>query len=173
MRDAGDHGDIYRHIRFHYRCALHPPRQKGPVRVADAIPINEVTVMLKKTIIVLLSVLCIFAAWTIGSGFIVRTDVYVKDFAVSDDGGKLILTVGVASPMGYVRGLRDEGGGVKPHYLKFYSAWGGFNSSLGAAGEYTLVLHPDDTEVFFYRGGGGYSLELYKDGESGEWRRAK
>ena len=129
--------------------------------------------MLKKTIIVLLSVLCIFAAWTIGSGSIVRTDVYVEDFAVSDDGGKLILTVGVGSPMGYVRGFRNEGGGVKPHYLKFYSAWGCFNSSLGAGSEYTLVLHPDDTEVFFYRGGGGYSLELYKDGESGEWRRAK
>ena len=101
--------------------------------------------MLKKTIIVLLSGLCIFAAWTIGSGFIVRTDVYVEDFAVSDDGGKLILTVGVGSPMGYVRGFRNEGGEVKPHYLKFYSAWGGFNSSLGAAGEYILVLHPDDT----------------------------
>lgn len=129
--------------------------------------------MLKKTIIVFLSVLCIFAVWTIGSGFIVRTDVYVEDFAVSDDGGKLILTVGVASPMGYVRCFRDEGGGVKPHYLKFCSAWGGFNSFLGAGSEYTLMLHPDDTEVFFYRGSGGYSLELYKDGESGEWRRTK
>lgn len=71
---------------------------------------------------------------------------------MSDDGGKLILTVGVGSPMGYVRGFRNEGGEVKPHYLKFYSAWGGFNSSLGAAGEYILMLHPDDTEVFFTAG---------------------
>ena len=34
--------------------------------------------------------------------------------------------------MGYVRDYKDEGGGVKPHYLKFYSAWGGMNSAVGA-----------------------------------------
>ena len=49
------------------------------------------------------------------------------------------------------------------------SAWGGFNSSIGAKSEYTLKLDPDDTEIYIYRGDGGYELVLQKNAESGEW----
>ena len=31
---------------------------------------------------------------------------------------------------------------MEPHYLKFYSAWGGFNSSIGAKQEFVLELAP-------------------------------
>ena len=73
----------------------------------------------------------------------------------------------------YVRGFKDEGGGVKPHYLKFYSAWGGLNSSIGAKSEYVLKLDPNDTEIYVYHGDSGYSLALKKDIESGEWFSVK
>ena len=93
----------------------------------------EEIIMARKTVIVLSIILCAAAAWTAGSGFTVNTGVYITDdFALSDDGGELTFKVGVGSSMGYVRACKDEGGGVKPHYLKFYSAWGGMNSAVGA-----------------------------------------
>ncbi len=75
--------------------------------------------------------------------------------------------------MGFVRDYKDEGGGVKPHYLKFYSAWGGLNSSIGAKNKFTLELSPEDTEIYVYHGNGGYDLILEKNSVSGEWQRVK
>ena len=94
----------------------------------------EESIMARKTVIVLsIIILCADAAWIAGSGFTVNTGVYITDdFALSDDGGELTFKVGVGSSIGYVRTCKDEGGGVKPHYLKFYSAWGGMNSAVGA-----------------------------------------
>ena len=73
----------------------------------------------------------ILVLWMVASGFAVQTSAYITDdFSVSEDGSEMRFSVGVGSSMGYIRGYKDEGGGVKPHYLKFYSAWGGFNSSI-------------------------------------------
>lgn len=108
-----------------------------------------------------------------GTGFLYETSAYILDFSVSEDGNEMKFFVCVGSSMGYVRGYKDEGGGAKPHYLKFYSAWGGFNSSIGAESVYTLTLDPSDTEIYVYQGDGGYSLTLQKNTESGEWFRVK
>ena len=106
------------------------------------------------------------------SGFTVQANAYITDdFVVSADGSEITFTVGVASSMGHVRAYRDEGGGVKPHYLKFYSAWGGLNSAIGAKNKYTLKLEPDDTEIYVYHGDGGYALALQKDEASGQWHK--
>lgn len=42
---------------------------------------------------------------------------------------------------------KDNGGGVKPHYLTFYSTFGGINSSFGAVNSLVLELGKDDTEI--------------------------
>ena len=118
----------------------------------------------------MLSMLGLIFAWMIISGYSYQTSAYITDqFVVSEDGKELKFTIAVGSPMGYVRGFKDEGGSVKPHYLKFYSAWGGLNSSIGAKSEYVLKLDPNDTEIYVYHGDSGYSLALKKDIESGEW----
>lgn len=128
---------------------------------------------MKKSLVILLLVLvCAAAAWMLLSGFSVNSSVYLDDFSVSDDGSALTFTVSVGSSMGYVRAYTDEGGGVKPHYLKFYSAWGGLNSMLGAKSQYTLTLSPTDTELYFYHGSGGYTLALQK-GTDGVWHRPR
>ena len=57
--------------------------------------------------------------------------------------------------------------------MKFYSAWGGFNSSIGAKQEFVLELTPEDTEIYVYHGDGGYELALKKDVTSGEWERVR
>ena len=86
----------------------------------------------KRIIAIVIIALFIIAAFLVSTGFSERTDVYLGDFSISEDGKELIFTAGVPSSMGYIRGYKDEGGGVKPHYLKFYSTFGGLNSSLGA-----------------------------------------
>lgn len=130
--------------------------------------------MKRKAGVIILVVLCILVFMIIASGFSVQTSAYITDdFVVSEDGSEITFKVGVASSMGYVRGYKDEGGGVKPHYLKFYSAWGGFNSSVGAKNEYVLKLEPEDTEIYVYHGDGGYELSLKKDVTSGEWYRVR
>lgn len=130
--------------------------------------------MKRKVGIIVLVVLCIIVFYLIVSGFSIQTSAYITDeFAVAADGSEITFKVGVGSSMGCVRGYKDEGGGVKPHYLKFYSAWGGFNSSIGAKNEYVLKLEPEDTEIFVYHGDGGYVLTLQKDVTSGEWYRVR
>ena len=130
--------------------------------------------MRKKICLVMLSMLGLIFVWMIISGYSYQTSAYITDqFVVSEDGKELKFTIAVGSPMGYVRGFKDEGSGVKPHYLKFYSAWGGLNSSIGAKSEYVLKLDPNDTEIYVYHGDSGYSLALKKDIESGEWFSVK
>ena len=130
--------------------------------------------MKKKVIIIILVALGLVFLWIIASGFSIQTNTYITDdFAVSEDGSMITFKVGVGSSMGYVRGYKDEGGGVRPHYLKIYSAWGGVNSSIGAKNEFVLELEPEDTEIYLYHGDGGYELALKKDVTSGEWYRVR
>jgi hypothetical protein len=116
-------------------------------------------------------VLLLVLTFCIGTWFMKRTDVVLLDYSVSEDGTQLTLRTGIVSSMGYTRGFTDEGGGIKPHYLIFYSTFGGLNSSFGAKNEFVLELGADDTEIYFNRPGGGYELVLQKDPDTGEWIR--
>lgn len=117
--------------------------------------------------------LALGASYVIGTGFIQNSSVVLEDYTVSEDGNEIILNVSLASSMGYVRDYKDKGGGVKPHYLHFYSTFGGLNSSLGAKNEFVLELDENDTEIFFYRGKGGYDLVLEKNRQTGIWEAVK
>lgn len=128
--------------------------------------------MKKKALIITLAVFFVILAGMIASGFRVCTSVYITDdFTVSADGGEITFQVKAGSSMGFVRGYKDEGGGVRPHYLKFYSSWGGWNSSVGAKNEYRLKLDSEDSEIYVYHENGGYDLALAKDVATGEWYR--
>ena len=127
--------------------------------------------MKKKIMAVITIIIFIVAAFLIGTGLRKRTDVVLLDYSVSEDGTAINLGVQVSSSMGYVRGFKDNGGGVKPHYLTFYSTFGGLNSSFGTVNSFTLEIDSDDTEIYFNRPGGGYELVLVKDEGTGEWIR--
>jgi len=125
-----------------------------------------------KKIIAVITIIVLLIAWHfIGTGFNKRTDVASGDFSVSKDGEELTFNADVMSSMGYIRGFKDGGGGVKPHYLTFYSTFGGLNSSLGAKSEFVLELDENDNEIYFNRPDNGYELVLVKNKESGEWVR--
>lgn len=127
--------------------------------------------MKKKIIAVVVLVLCIATTVLVSTGFKERTDVALVDYTVSADGSVITLEVQVSSSAGYVRTFKDEGGGVKPHYLKFYSTFGEANSALGAKTEFVLELDETDTEIYFSRPDGGYEIVLVKADETGEWVR--
>lgn len=129
--------------------------------------------MKKKMITVIIIVVALVAAFLISTGFHKRTDVVLFDYSVSEDGTAINLGVQVSSSMGYIRGFKNNGGGVKPHYLTFYSTFGGLNSSFGTVNSFVLELEPDDAEIYFNRPNGGYELVLVKDEATGEWIRPK
>ena len=129
--------------------------------------------MKKKMIVIISLIVILLLAFMMGTGLRKRTDVVLVDYSVSEEGTALNFGVQVSSSMGYVRGFKDNGGGVKPHYLTFYSTFGGINSSFGTVNSFTLEIDSDDTEIYFNRPNGGYELVLAKDEETGEWIRPR
>lgn len=125
----------------------------------------------KVVIISLLMISALIVFFLVGTGFQKRTDVVLFDYAVAEDGTAISLGVKVSSSMGYTRGFKDKGGGVKPHYLTFYSTFGGLNSAFGTVNTFVLELDSDDTEIYFNRPNGGYELVLEKNVDTGEWTR--
>ena len=127
--------------------------------------------MKKKIFLTIAVIVVLMLLMFICTGFRKRTDVVLFDYSVSEDGSTISLEIQVASSMGYIRGFKDKGGGVKPHYLTFYSTFGGLNSSFGSINEIELELSRDNTEIYFNRPGGGYELVLMKDIATDEWIR--
>jgi len=129
---------------------------------------------MKKRKVLLISVLLplvLIGLFLCSTGFIPRNDVFLVDYQPSDDNSEITLFISVPTSMGYVRNYKDSGGGVRPHYLTFYSTFGGINSPLGAKNSFILPLSPDDNEIFFNRSGGGYQLVLQKNSKTGLWER--
>ena len=127
--------------------------------------------MKKKHVVIISVVIVLMISFLVGTGFRKRTDVVLADYSVSEDGTKLIFKTVVPTSMGYVRDFENNGGGVKPHYLTFYSTFGGLNSSFGAKCEFELDLGKNDTEVYFNRSNGGYELVLQKNVHTGKWEK--
>ena len=127
--------------------------------------------MKKKIFLTIAVIVVLMLLMFICTGFRKRTDVVLFDYSVSEDGSEISLEIQVSSSMGYIRGFKDKGGGVKPHYLTFYSTFGGLNSSFGSINEIELELSRDNTEIYFNRPGGGYELVLMKDFATDEWIR--
>lgn len=127
--------------------------------------------MKKKIFLTIAVIVVLMLLMFICTGFRKRTDVVLFDYSVSEDGSAISLEIQVSSSMGYIRGFKDKGGGVKPHYLTFYSTFGGLNSSFGLINEIELELSRDNTEIYFNRPGGGYELVLKKDIATDEWIR--
>ena len=127
--------------------------------------------MKRKMITVTTIAFVLATVFLVETGFQKRTDVVLTDYVISENGTTMKLEVQVSSSMGYIRGYKNNGGGIKPHYLTFYSTFGGLNSSFGAVNSVMLEIALDDTEIYFNRLGGGYELVLVKDEKTGQWMR--
>lgn len=87
-------------------------------------------------------------------------DVVLVDYSVSEDGTEITLDVGIPTSTGYIRGFKDNGSGVKPHYLTFFSDIWMNKQSVGAEHSFQLELTSDDTEIYFNRPEGGYRVDF-------------
>ncbi len=125
--------------------------------------------MLKKRIIFLVVVIILVAlVWTIGSGFMMRTDVYLERFTVSEDGSQITLEVAVTSSAGYVRAVANRSDNPERQDLYFYSAFGGLNGSIAARDKFVVPISNDCKEIYFYQIG-GFELVLKKDLVTNQW----
>ena len=111
----------------------------------------------------------------IGSGFDLRGDVVLGGYREHADGGAVTVEVDVSSPMGYVRSTkaRQEDGCL---YVCFYSAFGGYNGSIGARDSFDLETPDDCREIYFYRDGAaedGYDLVLRRADAASSWERVE
>ena len=94
-----------------------------------------------------------------------RTDVYLKNFELLED-GKMVLKVGVLDSVGYVRKVKRVGGSMN-YYLAFYSTFG-INSKFGAKDSFEIEIDSNVDEIYFYTGGKGYKKVLEKN-DLGNW----
>lgn len=127
--------------------------------------------MKNKILIIVCVVILLVVVFFIGTGLTKNPNVVIKEYSLNEDGSELTFTVGMPFSIGYTRGYKNKGGGVKSHYLNFYNTFGVINSAWGAKFDFVLELDEDDTEIYFNRTDGGYELVLQKNQETGEWER--
>lgn len=121
--------------------------------------------------IIIITLVILFGAYLIGTGFVKRSDVSLFDYKVSEDGTELTMEVHAMSSAGYIRGFK-EFNHRNPNILVFYSTFGGFNSTLGSKDTFTLKLSPDMTELYFYKANNNsVDLVLRKEEKTGQWKR--
>ena len=128
---------------------------------------------MKKTIIIFVGIVLVLGAlYVLGSGFTKAGSAFIQDYAVSDDGTSMTITVGISGSVGYIRkvSVRQQEGG-KLH-LDCISAFGGINGSIGAKSEFVIPLDENTNTIGLYRNGNTYEVVLEKDA-SGEWNRVK
>lgn len=127
--------------------------------------------MKKKFVLIFFAIFIVITALFLAGGFRKRTDVVLRDYSISKDGKIMTLNIDIASSAGYARDLKVKQGGDNK-YITFYSTFGFLNSKIGAKNEYQIELNPSCTEIYFYKGDGGYNLVLQKDEATNEWKKA-
>lgn len=95
-----------------------------------------------------------------------RTDIFLRDFELSQDGKTMTLKVGVSSSAGYIRKMKRTSGSMN-YYFTFYSTFG-INSKLGAKNTFEIEIDNNVDEIYFYTGGKGYTKVLEKNAK-GVW----
>ena len=101
-------------------------------------------------------------------GFQKRTDVYLQDFSVSEDGSVVTMQTFTIGSMGYIRAMETKQVHNEIH-CSFYRTFGGLNSSLGAEDTFEIQLDDSIEQIYLNRAGLD-QLVLERDAGTGEWR---
>lgn len=116
-------------------------------------------------------VACVIILWSLLTGLTVRSDVYVEDFAILPQReDAMMMKVFVSSSMGFIRSGRDVSQSDDKVVMRFYAAFGGLNSAMGAQNVFVVPLKPACTAIYFERNG-KEDLMLVKNVETGAWER--
>lgn len=156
-------------VPFHYLVLYGILRLKN--KLTDKSEVKEKPIFMKKKILLTLMIIAaLLLIYLLGSGFTKNSSVYIDDYTVSEDGSEITMDIGVASSAGYIRDAavhQQQGGRL---YIDCYSAFGGFNGSIGAKTSFTLPLDEDTTTIAIYRSANSYEEVLWKD-TNGIWQR--
>lgn len=103
-------------------------------------------------------------------GFQKRTDVYLQDFSVSEDGSVITMQMFTIGSMGYIRAMETRQVHNEIH-CSFYSCFGGLNSSFGAKSRFEIRLEDfaNSAESIYLDRVGFGQLVLERDPDTGEW----
>lgn len=124
--------------------------------------------MKKPLTIIAVIILLILGAYYIGLGFLPRTDVVVADFEVSEQEDEMTIYTYILSSAGYSRTVKNVSDDPEKMMLKFYSAFGGVNGSIGAKSEFDLPLSPECKEIYVLLYD-DYKLLIAKNPATGKW----
>lgn len=113
-------------------------------------------------ILIVIAIIAIFLA----TGM-VRKEVYLKDFKISDDGKIMTIYVDTLDSSGYIRKMKSSSGSMNGYYA-FYQTYG-LNSKLGSKDSFEIELTNDMDEIYFYTKNKGYKLILTKHQVTDEW----
>lgn len=122
----------------------------------------------KRLLIIIMVVVALLIGLILSTGR-ARTDVYLKDYKLSEDGKTMTLEVGISGSAGYVRKMKRTSGSMN-YYYTFYSTFG-INSKLGAKDTFEIELDDNVDEIYFYTGGNSYKLVLVKNSATLEWEK--
>lgn len=120
-----------------------------------------------------LSLIVIFLIVAVGtffvsSGFETRTDVYLQDFSVSEDGSVITIKTLLSGSMGYIRAIKTKTVN-DAIYCSFYCAFGGLNSGIGSKNRFEILLDETSAKIYFDRGKETADLVLEKDAAANVW----
>lgn len=127
-----------------------------------------------KKCVPVLSILMFFAlgALFVLPGLQKRTDVYLQDFSVSEDGSVITIKTALFGSMGFIRDIETETVGKEVH-CSFYRAFGGLNSGIGAKNTFEIHLDDSAEKIYFDRGTEPGDIVLERDAASNEWVRKR
>ena len=128
--------------------------------------------MKKKLSIIIVVLLLLYGGYYFGVGFLPATNVVVTDFEVSEQQDSMTIQTSIATSAGYMRSVKNVSDDPEKMMLKFYSAFGGVNGSIGAKSEFDLPISPECEEIYVLLYD-DYRLTLAKNPTTGEWERIK
>ncbi len=122
----------------------------------------------KKVLIIVICLIILYSGllfWGVGPK---RTDVFLSDYEVLQEGKRLKLKIAVSSSMGYVKDchVKQEG---QHQYVTFYETFG-LNNAIHSKNEFELEVEPDCQEIYFYKGDDRYDLVLQKNAQN-QWEK--
>ena len=123
--------------------------------------------LVRNLLIYFAGILIIVVGWFALTGLNTRQDVFLAEYTTLPSGGAVTIRVGTAGSMGYLRHCTDISDDPSQTELRFYSAFGGFNSRMGARNVFLVPLSQNCTAVYFE---GNDDPVLIKD-DSGKWHR--
>lgn len=124
--------------------------------------------LVKKLFTLTAAILAIVLLWFCLTGLVIRKDVFITEYSVLPSGNAMVIGVGIAGSMGYIRDYRDVSQDPAAMELQFYSAFGGLNSHLGSNNTFLLPLDETCTRIYVstYQ---GPRLVLEKNSSTGMW----